>query len=204
MNAKPALGPIDKYAKTLLVALGYRDKMTQMHSERVEVLSVALGMACGLSGDELNTLKIGASCHDIGKIGIPDRVLLKPARLDDDEGELMHQHSDIGEKILLSAGLKGAASAARVIRHHHEHFDGSGYPDRLAGENIPIASRIVAIVDSYDAMAVTRTYHKARKHEEIVDILQMESGTKHDPELLQLFYGMIESSPLKAGSRQGY
>ncbi len=200
MIANSTFGPIYKYTKALLVALGYRDKMTRLHSERVLALSQALGVGCGLSAEELNTLKIGAAFHDIGKIGVPDRVLLKPARLDVAEWEVMRQHSEIGQRILLSTDFDGARSAALVIRHHHEYFNGDGYPDRLSGEKIPIGSRIVAIVDSYDAMAVTRAYHAARKHEEIIDILHSESGEKHDPQLMRLFFRIIERSPLKTGS----
>ena len=148
MIANSTFSPIYQYTKALMVALGYRDNMTRLHSERVLSLSEAMGAACGLFGQELLTLKIGAAFHDIGKIGIPDGVLLKPGRLDAAEWELMRRHSDIVQKILLSTGLAGAEAAALVIRHHHEHFDGNGYPDGLAGEEIPLASRIIAIVDS--------------------------------------------------------
>lgn len=198
MIANPAFGSMYKYTKALLVALGYRDKMTRLHSERVLSLSETLGIECGLSAQELVTLKIGAAFHDLGKIGVPDHVLLKTEPLDDAEWDMMRDHSDIGQNIMLSTGLAGAEAAALVIRHHHEHFDGNGYPDRLCGEEIPIASRIVSIADSYDAMAVTRAYHVARKHEEIVDILNAESGEKHDPQLMRVFLKIIESSPLKA------
>lgn len=201
MIANTGFGPIYRYTKALMVALGYRDKMTRMHSERVLLLSEALGAACGLSRQEQFALKIGAAFHDIGKIGIADSVLLKPGQLDDDEWNSMRQHCDIGQQILLSTGLAGAEEAALVIRHHHEHFDGGGYPDRLAGDGIPIAARIVAIADSYDAMAVTRAYHAARGHAEILAIMRTESGVKHDPQLLQQFFAIIEDSPLKAAER---
>ncbi len=148
-----------KYTKALSVALGYRDLLTRLHSERVRGLSAAIGKSCGLSRKEFNTLNIAASFHDIGKIGIPDHILLKPSKLDEDEWQIMKQHSEIGEKIILSIDLEGAPQAARLIRHHHEHYDGRGYPDKLSGEDIPICSRIISIADSYDAMAVTRSYH---------------------------------------------
>lgn len=186
------------YTKALSVALGYRDPMTRLHSDRVLGLAVTLGERCGLSGQELGILKIGASFHDIGKIGIPDRILLKPAPFDKAEWGVMRQHSEIGEQIILSTEIDGAPEAAGVIRHHHERYDGQGYPDGLAGETIPIASRMVSIVDSYDAMAVTRSYHGAKNHPEIMAILHSEAGKKHDPQLLRIFAGMIESSPFKA------
>src|SRR3990167_3639028 len=132
-----------KYTKALSVALGYRDQLTRLHSDRVLALSVEMGLHCGLSASEIDALRIGAAFHDIGKIGIPDDVLLKPGKLDPAEWQCMQGHSEIGEQILLSTDLKGAKSAALAIRHHHEHFNGTGYPDRLRGEKIPLAARII-------------------------------------------------------------
>ena len=109
----------------------------------------------------------------------------------------MQRHSEIGQQILLATDLEGAELAARVVRHHHEHFDGAGYPDQLIGEQIPIAARIIAITDSYDAMAVTRSYHAAKGHAVIAGILRAESGSKYDPELSRVFLHFIETSPLK-------
>lgn len=194
----PLYKALYKYTKALSVALGYRDLMTRLHSERVRVLAVALGVRYGLFGKELGCLNISASFHDIGKIGIPDRILLKPTQLDKAEWETIKQHSEIGEKIMASTELKGAPEVAQIIRHHHEHYDGQGYPDSLAGEAIPIRSRIITIVDSYDAMAVKRVYHEAMGHTEIMKILRDETGKKHDPQLMRIFCELIESSPLKA------
>ena len=187
-----------QYTKALSVALGYRDLLTRLHSERVVGLSEAIGVNCNLSEKELGILKFAASFHDIGKIGIPDHVLLKPAPFEAAEWEIMKQHPLIGEKIMYATELNGAQEAALIIRKHHEHYDGLGYPDGLAGENIPICSRIIAIADAYDAMAVTRSYHHARKHSEIMEILHKETGSKFDPELMQLFSKLIESSELKS------
>ena len=187
-----------QYTKALSVALGYRDLLTRLHSERVVGLSEALGVNCNLSESELGVLKIAASFHDIGKIGIPDHILLKPAPFEASEWEIMKQHPLIGEKIISATELKGAQEAALIIRQHHEHYDGLGYPDGLAGENIPICSRIIAIADAYDAMAVTRSYHHARKHSEIMEILHKETGIKFDPKLIQLFNEIIELSELKS------
>jgi response regulator RpfG family c-di-GMP phosphodiesterase len=110
----------------------------------------------------------------------------------------MKQHSEIGEKIMASTELEGSRQAATAIRHHHEHYDGHGYPDRLSGKDIPICSRIISIADSYDAMAVTRSYHLARSHRDIMDILGKEDGKKHDPELMRIFCKVIETSKFKA------
>lgn len=186
-----------KYTKALAVALRYRDFLTQLHSERVQGLSALIGQHCGLSHQAINTLVIAASFHDIGKIGIPDRILLKPTKFDDDEWQIMQQHCEIGQKIMLSTELEGCEQVALLIRHHHEHYNGMGYPDKLSGENIPIAARIISIADSYDAMAETRSYHNARTHAEIMAILDQETGTKHDPELMRVFSKIIESSQLR-------
>jgi response regulator RpfG family c-di-GMP phosphodiesterase len=187
-----------KYTKALSVALGYRDLLTRLHSERVRGLSEEIGEYCGLSNNEINALNIAASFHDIGKIGIPDHILLKSSQLDEAEWETMKQHSEIGEEIIGSTELEGSQLAALLIRHHHEHYNGMGYPDKLSGENIPISSRIISIADSYDAMAVTRSYHRARTHLEIMAILHEETGGKHDPELMRVFCKIIESSKFKA------
>lgn len=194
----PIFRALFAYTKALSVALGYRDLLTRLHSERVQGISEVIGAALGLDQNKLNALRIAASFHDIGKIGIPDRILLKPAQFDDAEWKIMKSHSEIGEKIMIATEIEGAQQAARVIRHHHEHFNGSGYPDGLAGEDIPVCARIISIADSYDAMAVTRTYHRARTHGEIMDILNEENGIKHDPELMRLFCKIIETSEFKA------
>ena len=187
-----------KYTKALSIALGYRDLLTQLHSERVLGLSGSIGERCGLTEKELGILKIAASFHDIGKIGIPDQILLKPASFEDAEWEIMKQHPVFGEKIMTATELEGSSQAALIIRQHHEHYDGSGYPDGLAGENIPVGSRIIAIADAYDAMAVTRSYHHARKHSEIMEILRNETGGKFDPRLMLIFSDVIESSKFRA------
>jgi HD-GYP domain-containing protein (c-di-GMP phosphodiesterase class II) len=192
----PIFNSLLNYTKALSVALGYRDLLTRLHSERVRALSEKIGEYCGLSNNEINALNIAASFHDIGKIGIPDHILLKPSRLDEAEWETMKQHSEIGEKIMDSTELEGSQLAALLIRHHHEHYNGTGYPDKLSGENIPVCSRIISIADSYDAMAVTRSYHRARTHIEIMSILHEETGGKHDPELMRVFCEIIESSAL--------
>lgn len=194
----PVYNALYTYTKALSVALGYRDLMTRLHSDRVRALAVALGVRHGLSRKELGSLNISASFHDIGKIGIPDYVLLKPTQLNIAEWETIKQHSEIGEKIIASTELEGAPEAARIIRHHHEHYDGQGYPDGLCGETIPLCSRIITIVDSYDAMAVRRVYHEAMGHTEIMKILRDETGKKHDPQLMRIFCEMVESSPFRA------
>ena len=193
-----AFNALIKYTKALSVALGYRDLSTQLHSERVQGLSVSIGKSCGLTHNEINTLIVAASFHDIGKIGIPDHILFKPGKLDKAEWETMQQHSEIGEEIMLATDLEGSQQAALLIRHHHEHYNGRGYPDKLSGDEIPICSRIISIADSYDAIAVKRSYHHVRTHSKIMDILHQETGEKYDPELMHIFCKIIETSQFRA------
>ena len=141
------------------------------HSGRTCCLALETGQACGLSADDLATLKLAAELHDVGKIGIPDRVLLKPGRLDDEEMRVMRTHPRRGHDILASIGGERIAKVATVVLHHHEAVDGSGYPDGLKEESIPLLSRIVSVADSYDAIATVRPYHRPRPHAEIMRIL---------------------------------
>lgn len=188
------------HIKALTVALGYRDSMTRYHSERVRDLSMEIGRHYGLNKDELIFLGVCASFHDLGKIGIPDNILKKPGLLDPAEWTVVTTHPEIGEKILTSTEIDGCHEVAHIIRTHHEYYDGQGYPDGLLGESIPLCARIISIADSYDAMAVTRPYHMPKKHETIMEILQQETGAKHDPHLMDIFRELIEDSPLKTGS----
>ena len=193
----PVYHALFKYTQALSVALGYRDSYTRVHSQRVRDLAELLGVHCSLSEHEMAILKIGASFHDIGKIGIPDDILRKPSAYDQCEKEQMRRHSLIGADIMLAMEVEGADLAALLIRHHHEYFNGQGYPDGLAGEAIPVGSRIIGIVDSYDALSEKRPYHPAKPHTEIMEILRGESGQKHDPDLMRLFNEIIESSEFR-------
>lgn len=180
------------------VALDERDAYTYDHCGRVLMLARALGFACDITGDNLVTLEIAAAFHDIGKIGVRDAVLLKPARLDADEWEHMKSHSVRGERIFRAAELDCTDAVAPLIRHHHEAVDGNGYPDGLQGDAIPLACRVLLIVDGYDAMTTTRPYQRARSHAEALDILTDECSTKIDPDIFQVFERMIETHPLRA------
>ncbi|MBU1447858.1 MAG: HD domain-containing protein [Gammaproteobacteria bacterium] len=189
----PAIKTLYANTKALAVALDYRDPPTQQHSERVRDLATALAHRFGLPEPDIEALNIAASFHDIGKIGVPDQILMKTGVLDDNEWAAMKKHAEIGADIIHATGSAASARAARIIRHHHERYDGSGYPDGLRGEEIPICSRIIGIADSYDAMAVARSYHRARSHDEIMTILHEEIRIKHDPEVLATFCTVIES-----------
>ena len=177
----------------LSIALGARDHDTQKHSERVIGLSRALGIQISLTENELEVLALGARLHDIGKIGIPDHILGKPATFNPDEWECMKQHSEIGERIVQAIDSAYAPEVARIVRHHHEHFDGSGYPDGLHGTAIPLLARIVSLADCYDAMAMPRHYHPINNHRAVMEILTAEAGIKHDPDLLHAFRKVIDN-----------
>ena len=198
----PILLALNSYTKALSAALGYRDVSTRLHSDRVTGLSHAIGVGMGLSGSELGMLNVAASFHDVGKIGIPDAILLKPSAHSEAERIEMRRHTEIGEKIIAAMEIEGAQQAASSIRAHHENFDGSGYPDQLAGEEIPLFARIISIADSYDAMAETRVHHRARSHGEIMAILDQETGHKHDPVIMRHFSMLIAASELKASDHQ--
>lgn len=190
--------PINMIAHALTVALGARDHYTRVHCDRVVQLSLELGQHIGLNTGELEKLSLGARFHDLGKIGIPDTVLRKPDSFDAQEWECMQQHVLIGEQIVLAINGGRASGIARTVRHHHEHFDGSGYPDKLKGGDIPLDARIISVVDSYDAMTARRPYQTPRRHQIVMDILNSESGRKHDPDLVHAFGAIIEKSGMRA------
>ena len=184
----------------LSVALDERDTPTHDHCDRVSALSLELGMRCGLSVRELRLLRLAACLHDVGKIGIPDTVLKKPAALDAADWAIMKIHPVKSERIVLAANLEDGDVIADAVRHHHERIDGRGYPDGLAGEAIPVLSRIVAIVDTYDAMSGLRVYGPPQTHAQIMTELTRVAGTQHDAYLSALFAELIEGSPYKTSN----
>ncbi len=189
---------LSRFTKALSVALHERDPYTRLHCDRVDLLACELGIACGLSATDVIMLRIGSVLHDIGKIGISDSVLLKPARLDQAEWAEITTHSIRGQRIVCATQLPNAAEIGTIIRHHHEYLNGAGYPDGLAGESIPLLSRILSIADSYDAMATPRIYQSARNHAEIMEILRSEENIKFDPFIFRKFTEVIEQSSCRA------
>lgn len=154
----------------LALTIEARDPSTNGHCERLAHYAVSLGNALGLSGDDLGALHRGGYLHDVGKVGVPDAVLLKPGPLTPEEFELMRRHTDIGDA--LCAPLQSLRRVRPIIRHHHERLDGSGYPGRLRGDQVPVLAHIVSIVDVYDALTTDRTYRRALPHAAAVRELQ--------------------------------
>jgi putative two-component system response regulator len=185
-------------AESLLFALARmveaKDGTTGDHCTRLSFISVSFGQRLGLGKRELNALYRGGVLHDIGKLGIPDEVLLKNGPLTDDEWKLMRQHTVIGAR--LCSGLRSMRETVPIIRYHHERWDGSGYPDGLSGDSIPLLARIFQIVDIYDALANERPYKKALAQDEIIRILEEETAKGwRDPELVREFIYMMKDSP---------
>lgn len=164
-------------------ALDARDPYTGNHSRRVSDMACELCHVLGLSADETREIHIAAHLHDIGKIGVPDAVLLKAGKLDDEEWELMKQHPKIGADIL--AKSPQFARIAAIILHHHERYDGKGYPFGAKEEEIPMGSRIIAVCDSIDAMASNRSYRKALPLDVVYGEIEKNKKLMYDPDIAQ-------------------
>ena len=174
----------------LAAALDQRDSYTDHHCDRVSQLARAMGQRCGLPDERLEHLVLAARFHDVGKIGIRDDVLLYPGRLDEGKRLIMRTHPDRGAALFSATGRDDAQQVATLIRHHHEAWDGSGYPHGLQGEEIPMESRILTIVDCYDAMTSLRPYRAAMSSEATLDILGRQRGRLLDPRLFDEFLGL--------------
>lgn len=186
----PVMGDPATIAAPMYRLLTVRGAGLVEHSRRTGRLARLLGQHHEMTADQLAELQLAGEMHDVGKIDIPDSILLKPARLDSDEWQQMQAHSAMGEHRLVAMGMDPASPIVHAVRHHHEAYDGSGYPDGLAGENIPLYARIISIADSYDAIASARSYHRARSHAEILDIMRRQQH-HYDPVLLKKFFGLM-------------
>jgi response regulator RpfG family c-di-GMP phosphodiesterase len=171
----------------LAEAIEAKDPYTKGHCGRVAAYSLVLAKEAGYPADGLETLEFGAFLHDIGKIGIRDAVLLKPGPLDDAEWQHMREHPVKGFDIAMNIAMLHPIMPA--VRNHHERWDGSGYPDKMIGQDIPLVARIVAIADAFDAMATDRPYKKALPLDECEAVLRKTAGKMYDPELIEVFVG---------------
>ncbi len=182
-------------ASALANAIEARDSYLHGHCERLASLAVRITEVLGLPDDVLETIRLGAILHDVGKIGIPDRVLLKPGALDDEERRIIETHPVIGDKLLEPLDL--LASARPIVRHHHERWDGGGYPDGIQGELIPVGARIVAVADSIEVMSSRQLYRQPRTRAEIVEELVRCRGAQWDPVVVDVALALIDSGELE-------
>ena len=178
--------------QTLRYTVEAKDPYTRGHSDRVSEYSVLIGEKVGLSEEELKTLRIGGLFHDIGKIGIPDKILLKTDKLTDDEYSEIKNHPSIGAHILGEATI--FKDIVPIVKHHHEKFDGRGYPSGLKGEEIPYMARIAAIADTFDAMTSRRSYREALDLQYVKDEIKKCEGTQFDPQLAEIFLDILENN----------
>lgn len=176
--------------KGFVKAVEARDAYTNEHSNRVAEMAVALGRELGCSEEELNLLDFAGRLHDIGKIGIRDNILLKPGRLTEEEFEIIKEHPAIGASIVSQLGLWDRET--QIIRHHHERYDGTGYPDGLKGVAIPFLARIMSVADAYDAMASDRAYRKKLDLDKVASIIRNGSGAQFDPRVVDVFFKMLD------------
>jgi putative two-component system response regulator len=174
-----------KALKALMKALDAKDSYTYGHSQRVVRLAMQMGDELHLSSDEKYTLQLAASLHDIGKIGMPDNILKKADSLEDIEMRKAKDHPVVGSEIL--GEIEELSEVASIVRHHHERFDGKGYPDGLKGNAIPLFSRILFILDAYEAIASDRVYRKGIGQQKALDEIVQNAGSQFDPELVEVF-----------------
>ena len=179
---------------SIMATLFERSFETEEHAERIGSLCATVGEKLNLSHDDIDRLKLFAYLHDIGKIGISDQILNKPGALNDEELILMRTHPEIGYRIAMAS--PDFAPIAELILTHHERWDGSGYPNHIAGEKIPLLSRILAVADAYDAMTEDRVYRKALTHEVAMGEIRKNAGTQFDPHIAEVFLEIIERDDL--------
>jgi response regulator RpfG family c-di-GMP phosphodiesterase len=172
--------------KALTAALETRDSETHGHSERVVTYSLRLGREYGLTAEQMKSLEFGSLLHDIGKIGVPDLILRKPAKLTDEEWILMREHPLHGQQIL--RGIEFLEGPARVVAQHHEKWDGSGYPLGLQGEDIDLCARIFSVADAFDAITSDRVYRRGKSYQEAADELDEWAGRQFDPKVVEAFH----------------
>jgi putative nucleotidyltransferase with HDIG domain len=181
-------------AERFAASVRTRDAYTAGHSRRVRRIALAVGEQLGLPNEELVPLGQAALFHDIGKLTIPDEILLKPTSLSEEEWELMRRHSDEGARMIEMVGLFEAAVPA--IRHHHERFDGSGYPEGLAGEEIPLGARIIHVADAIDSMLTTRIYRAGRPARQAIAEVRVGAGTQFCPACVEALEQVIAAGTL--------
>ena len=198
--ARPSVA--SQLCDAMLVIVDERDSNTGAHERTVGLLAQAIARELGLSAVESELVVQAAEVHDIGKVATPDTILRKRGRLTPEERELMQQHSIIGARMLTV--IPSMAKVSDLVRHHHERWDGTGYPDRLAGETIPLGARILAVADSYEAMTADRSYRARMSPDEATIELQRCAGSQFDPDVVDAFARIIAYSRNDAGIPRHY
>jgi putative nucleotidyltransferase with HDIG domain len=184
-------------AESLNATVEAKDPYTAGHSVRVQRIAVSIAQELGVPPKDLDAVRHGGLFHDIGKIAIPDVLLTKPAKLTEDEFELMKRHSSEGARIVSKFGrLRECGS---IIRHHHERWDGNGYPERLDGEDIPLLATIVGFAEAWDAMIIERPYQRALRIEEAFDEVREHRGTQFSPVVVDAFFAAVAKRPADFG-----
>jgi excisionase family DNA binding protein/putative nucleotidyltransferase with HDIG domain len=183
--------------EALLNAVDGRDGIISGHSRRVADYACVIGGAMGLSPESLRVLELAALLHDVGKIMISEQILGKPGKLTDQETYMIRQHAELGERIV--GDIKYLREIAPFIRHHHERFDGQGYPDGLSGENIPPEARIIFIGEVFDALTSDTSYHSTMDLKEALVEMERGANTQFDPEILRIFLDNISQDPALKG-----
>ncbi|WP_052263342.1 HD-GYP domain-containing protein [Geobacter pickeringii] len=184
--------------RSLIKALELRDMETEGHSERVVAISLFIGERLGIPADELDKLVLGSYLHDIGKIGVPDSILLKPGGLSPEEEMIIHSHVEKGLEIISTIEFLGPA--AEVVRYHHEKWDGTGYSAGLNGAEIPLTARIFAVVDVFDALISERPYRRPMSFEAASVVIQEGRGKHFDPEIVDVFMGISQEEYARLGN----
>jgi putative two-component system response regulator len=188
------LGPmLEKFAMILANTLEAKDLSTHLHCERLVDYADRVGDALALAPEERESLRLGACLHDIGKIGVPDVLLQKARGLDEEEWVVLRRHAEVGASIL--EDIEGWGEVRRIVRHHHERFDGGGYPDHLRGMMIPLGARVVCVVDAFDVMCSGRPYSPPRPPEQAMEELVRGRGEQFDPDVVDAFLEMLERDP---------
>jgi putative nucleotidyltransferase with HDIG domain len=187
--------------ETLNATVEARDPYTAGHSQRVQRIAVAMGEELRFTPKQLEALRFGGLFHDIGKLAVPDSILTKPARLTPEEYERIKEHSAEGARIVAKLGR--LREAVPIIRHHHERWDGRGYPDGLAGTEIPLAAAVVGLADAWDAMTTERPYHRALVLDEAFAEVRGGRGSQFVPEVVDAFFSVVRKRPGELGTREG-
>jgi putative two-component system response regulator len=189
-RASPEEGCLPMF-EALARTMNARDAATYEHAERVRGYAMALAdVVSECDAPTLEALDHAALLHDVGKLAIPDAILQKPGPLTDAEYDQVKQHATIGADMLAAIAFPGPL--ALIVRHHHEHWDGSGYPDGLSGPAIPIGARLLSIVDCYDAMTSNRPYRRALTHQRTIELILERRGRMYDPEIVEAFVPLVE------------